>query len=496
MAKNRSLKIRSAKLIEQSDSVILLVDSNFVIRMVNAECCQWINLPEDELIGLSCVYTSAELDNPLKNRVSGLCPSPEVFDGNITQQIIFRRDASGEKAWRSASTTPLNVHGETMALIVAPAPDSPSNTLPGDQVLDEFALRDALALMRTRDQRMYRLDDLVGKSSFANHTRQQVLAAIENQAQTLIHGPEGTGREFFARTIFHERSKKGDAGESLFPVHCEVADGQQIQRTIKHWIEDQHQQRTIDCLLLLEADKLDTSAQNELLGFINMPGMQIRTLATSKQSLTRMAEAGEFSIDLANFLSVQTIQTFPLSRRLGDLPLLVQAIIENENASSEKQISSASPAALELLAEYDWPRNIDQLREIIQSAVENSAGSTITPSDLPERIHHAVKAIRVGKHEVTKIKLDEFLEEVEAKLIKRAMRQAKNTKSKAAAMLGISRPRLLRRLETLGVGEDAPVFEELEIVDSSAFEEEPVDSQAADNVDSTDNSADKADEKE
>ena len=490
MAKNRSLKIRPAKLFEQSESIFLLVDSNFVIRMANDACCRWINLTEEELIGLSCVYTSAELDNPLKNRVAGLCPSPEVFDGNITQQMIFRRDANGKKVWRSASTTPLNVQGETMALIVAPAPDSPSENQPDHQRLDSLELRDALAMMRTQDGRTYRLNALIGKSSFATRTRQQVSAAIENQAQTLIHGPEGSGREFLARTIFHERTKNGDAGEKLFPVHCEVADGQQMQRTIKHWIEDGRQQQTKDCLLLLEADQLDATAQNELLGFINMPGIQIHTLTTCKQSLLKLAEAGKFSTPLANALCIQTIKTSPISERLEDLPLIVQAIIENENANSEKQISSASPAALELLSEHNWPRNIDQLQEIIQSAFANCATATITPNDLPERFHHAIKSIRVGKHEVTTIKLDEFLEEVEAKLIMRAMRQAGNTKSKAATMLGISRPRLLRRLEALGVGENAPVFEELETVDSSAFKEETPSSQTAQD----DNK--KADEKE
>ena len=489
MAKNRNLKIRPAKSFEQSDAVILLVDSNFVIRYANPHCCQWVELGEEELLGLTCVYSSAELDNPLKNRVAGLCPPPEFFDGAIRQQFIFRRDNDGKKIWRLASITPLSIGDEKVALIVAPGPDSKNGTLPGGDP-DALGTRDALAMLRSRAQKIYSTDSLTGKSSFAAKTRRQVLAAIDNGAQTLIHGPQGTGREFIARTIFLERAKKKKSDDNLFPVHCSIADGQQIQQSLKSWFENQRQQQNNDCLLLLDADQLDESAQNELLGFFNIPGIQFRTLATSTRSLIEMASAGDYSIDLANFLTTQTIETTALKERLIDLPLLVQAMLEHENESSEKQISTASPAALELLAEYNWPRNLDQLRETIKAAFEAATTSTITPDDLPERFHHAIKSIRVGKHEVTKIKLDDFLAEVESELIKRAMRQTKNTKSKAATLLGISRPRLLRRLEALGMSEEAPVFEELATVDSSAFEEEP-DQTEPDGNDSPDNSDDR-----
>ena len=468
MAKKRNPKIRLSKALEQAKAAVLLVDAEFVIRFANDACCEWVDISPEEIVGLSCVYSSAELDNPLKNRVAGLCPPPTAFEGNACNQIVYRTLPNGERTWRHATFSPLNIEGQPMVMVTASTPDMDTDRQLSRTKVDRLEIKEALSLLRSRDQRIHSIDAFVGKSSFAARTRRQIIAAIENRAETLIIGHEGTGREFCARTIFQQRSKSSGKDENLFPIHCAIADGELIQQTIKQWIEDQ-QHSTQDCLLLLEADQMDTASQNELLGFVNMPGIRIQTLATSQQSLIEMAKDGKYSADLANYLSTQTIETVPLAKRREDIPLLVQAFIERANVTADKQIASASPATSELLAEYNWPRNMDQLNDTIQHAIANSKTSKITPSDLPEAIHHAIAAARVGKHEENKIKLDEFLEEVERKLIVRALRQTKNTKSKAAVLLGISRPRLLRRLEALKIN---VATKDSNIVDSTAFKEE------------------------
>lgn len=468
MAKKRNPKIRLSKALEQAKAAVLLIDAEFVIRFANEACCQWVDISPEEIVGLSCVYSSAELDNPLKNRVAGLCPPPTAIEGQVCNQIVYRTLPSGDKTWRYATFSPLNIDGQPMVMVTASTPDLDTDDQLSRIEVDRLQIKETLSLLRSRDQRINSIDAFVGNSSFAVRTRRQIIAAIENRAETLIVGDQGTGREFCARTIFQQRCRATGKDENLLPIHCAIADGKLIQQTIKQWIEDQ-QRSTQDCLLLLEADQLDIASQNELLGFANMPGIRIQTLATSQQSLIQLAKEGRYSADLANYLSTQTIETVPLAKRRADIPLLVQAFIEKSNVTADKQISSASPATSELLAEYNWPRNMDQLNETIQHAIANTKTSKITPGDLPESIHHAIAAARVGKHEENKIKLDEFLEEVERKLIERAMRQTKNTKSKAAVLLGISRPRLLRRLEHLGIN---VASQDSNIVDSTAFKEE------------------------
>jgi len=77
-------------------------------------------------------------------------------------------------------------------------------------------------------------------------------------------------------------------------------------------------------------------------------------------------------------------------------------------------------------------------------------GPDITVADLPPRIHHAAASLKVRKSDES-IVLDKFLAQVERELIRRATAQAKGNKAKAARLLGMSRPRLYRRMIQLGL---------------------------------------------
>ena len=122
--------------------------------------------------------------------------------------------------------------------------------------------------------------------------------------------------------------------------------------------------------------------------------------------------------------------------------------------------------------EFHWPENIDQLNRTIQVAARNTSGVEITAEDLPDEFQHALKAMRIGTASETEIQLDQYLNDIEKELVTRALKQAKGNKTKASKLLGISRTKLLRRIQFLGLAgpdsDSAPGADEL---DSSAFEE-------------------------
>src|SRR4029079_18213518 len=94
---------------------------------------------------------------------------------------------------------------------------------------------------------------------------------------------------------------------------------------------------------------------------------------------------------------------------LEDLPLLAQFFLETCNRGNEKQVGSLRRDALDSLALYSWPGELDQLREIIEQAHAAATSHEITAADLPATIFHAVRAASREGRKPQPIVLDELL---------------------------------------------------------------------------------------
>jgi DNA-binding NtrC family response regulator len=178
------------------------------------------------------------------------------------------------------------------------------------------------------------------------------------------------------------------------------------------------------------------------------------------------------TIDRALLSAVSTITIeFPrLSDRLDDLPVLAQYFLEACNHGSDKQVGSFRSDALDLLALYSWPGELEQLREVIAAAHRAATSHEISAADLPTIVHHASGAAKRGRREPERIVLDQLLASIEKEAIVRALAQTGGNKSEAAVLLGMTRPRLYRRLVQLGlVGEG----DELQLEQPEFIERDP-----------------------
>jgi transcriptional regulator with PAS, ATPase and Fis domain len=131
------------------------------------------------------------------------------------------------------------------------------------------------------------------------------------------------------------------------------------------------------------------------------------------------------------------------------LPVLAQLFLEDVNAQVEKQVHSLAPESLDMLSAYAWPGNLDELHAVIAEAHSRSTGIQITPRDLPETIRRSQEAAARVRRAEDSIDLEEFLVRVERELIERALSRAKGNKARAAKLLGMTRPKLYRRLVQL-----------------------------------------------
>ena len=147
------------------------------------------------------------------------------------------------------------------------------------------------------------------------------------------------------------------------------------------------------------------------------------------------------------------IRIAPLRERPEDLPIVAQMFVEDANRQGTKQLAGFTPEAIDRLSAYPWPMNVAELADVVAEAHRVAQGSHIVPGDLPAKVHVSLDAAsRPRKIEET-IVLEEFLARIEEELIRRALARAKGNKTKAARLLGMTRPRLYRRLVQLGLEE-------------------------------------------
>lgn len=204
-------------------------------------------------------------------------------------------------------------------------------------------------------------------------------------------------------------------------------------------------------LLLCDADRLPTEAQAALVAALSSPNSPWRAIATAASALVDLARRGLFREDLAALLSTLTIRLPPLSERRDDVPLLAQALLEEQNARGGKQLGGFAPEALDRLCAYNWPRGLDELAQVVAESHVRAAGALVVRADLPERLHVAAEIAARPRRKEEPIQLDEFIARIERELVRRALARSKGNKAKAARLLGLNRPRLYRRMLQLGL---------------------------------------------
>jgi DNA-binding NtrC family response regulator len=243
-------------------------------------------------------------------------------------------------------------------------------------------------------------------------------------------------------------------------LHCPLQDAETLQAAIRALSRKagrssgpSHGERNSKgpALLLRDVHLLPQAAQQELLGFLQLPGFEVRIISTSRVSLAAQAKKERFSSELAALLTTLELRVPPLADRPEDIPLLAQLFLERFNLKGGSPFRGFVPEAIEQLVAYPWPENVEELAKVVAETCERSAGPWIIASDLSQRLRGNWQDLAHPRRELESVDLDAFLAAAEKDLLSRVLTQAKGNKSEAARLVGISRPRLLRRLVQLGL---------------------------------------------
>ena len=329
-------------------------------------------------------------------------------------------------------------------------------------------------LMRLRDQlhRAFGFESLIGAGPAHRRLLEQVRLAAASTIPVLIVGEPGTGKRMVARTIHHLGANRN---RPLVPLDCEalpfdMLEGELFARGRKadaqtdghDLLQSQSQSRLSfadgTSLLLRNILALPRDLQTRLTGSLDG---RVRLIGTAAGDPEAALEHEQLHPDFYYAMTALMLRLEPLRKRRAELPLLAQHLLERCNERACARCGGFTPQAALALESYDWPGNLRELARVIevafvQSQAETGPGTALIGVDhLPASIRGNLGAGYLAPPRNSIKPLDELLTEIERRLIETALAKARQNKSRAAELLGISRPRLYRRIKELNLPDDS-----------------------------------------
>lgn len=328
------------------------------------------------------------------------------------------------------------------------------------------ALRE-VTLLRRRLKEVWGFGKLVGKSKAMQDVYRLIDLAAPTTAPVLISGESGTGKELVAH-ILHELSPRSQ--RSFVAVNCSAIPETLLESEIfghERGAFTGAMERRVGCfelahegtIFLDEIAEMSPATQAKFLriledGTVRRLGgkteikVEVRVVAATNKDPLKAIKDGALREDLYYRLNVFNIPLPPLRERKEDIPLLIQAFIEELNHHYEKQVKSVDEAALRTLMRNAWPGNVRELRNTIERSIIACDTDLIATKHLPPGL---TGKTRDESADALTIPLGVTLEEAEKNLIRRTLASVNNNKTRTAEILGISLKTLHNKLNRYGV---------------------------------------------
>jgi DNA-binding NtrC family response regulator len=302
-------------------------------------------------------------------------------------------------------------------------------------------------------------ESIIGKSKRMRQVFQLIRDVARVDSPVLIEGETGTGKELVARAIHHCSSRREGP---LLALNCaglseELAASQLFghrRGAFTGAVDDQRglfEAATGGTLFLDEIGELPERVQTTLLrvleenavlplGETTLRPVDVRVVVATHRDLAREAADGRFRQDLLYRIRVARVSLPALRDRLEDLPLLARAFVAEHRATLGKQVDVISDSAMAVLMNYRWPGNVRELRNALEFAVIRTRGSILESDDLPPELLESAPAMMPDGPALD-----------EAGHVLAALKRANGNRTQAAAILGISRATLYRRMREFGI---------------------------------------------
>lgn len=415
--RSRKLQRHNELILDSAGEGIYGLDSEGLTTFVNPAATEMLGWSAEELIGepMHALLHHTRPDGSAFPRHE--CPIYAAFkDGevhSVDDEFFWRKDGSSFPV--EYTSTPIREHGELVGAVVVFR-----NLTELKQ--SEENLRRALAEVEQLKNRLeeenfylqeeirieHNFEEIIGRSDAIRNVLQAVETVAPTEANVVIGGETGTGKELIARAL-HNLSSRGD--KTLIKVNCSSIPGELFEseffghvkgaftgalrnRIGRFELADQ------GTLFLDEVGEIPLEMQSKLLrvlqeGQFERVGdertrkVDVRVVAATNRTLKHEVEEGRFRQDLYYRLNVFPIEVPPLRDRREDIPLLAAHFLEQGARGIKRNGLSLTKENIRHLQSYDWPGNVRELQNVIERAVITSRTGELRFDLTDEQSQHA-----------------------------------------------------------------------------------------------------------
>ncbi len=328
-------------------------------------------------------------------------------------------------------------------------------------ILEKSDLKTENRVLKKKLKKRYSLENMIGKSGAMQKVYELVDKVAASDATVLVRGESGTGKELVAQAI-HNLSRRKD--EPFLPVNCSALPETLLESELFGYEKgaftgaDKQKPGMFEIagsgsIFLDEIGDMTLTTQVKLLRvlqsheIIRLGGdktipIDARTIAATNRNLEEALKEKSFREDLYYRINVFPIFLPPLRDRKEDIPDLVAHFLEQQNAAPD----AIESRALQLLMKYSWPGNVRELENVIERSLIMAGNEVIRVENLPPHIRgEAEMPIAQDLNDDDLLPIDEM----ERRMIQKALTKSDGNKTKAAQMLGITRRQLYSMMERL-----------------------------------------------
>jgi len=333
------------------------------------------------------------------------------------------------------------------------------------------------------------LDGMIGNSPALAEVFKVLGKVAPTDSTVLVTGESGTGKELLVRALHRNSARRAAA---FVPINCGAIPKELLESELfghekgafTHAVRTRPGRFELadgGTIFLDEIGEMDLSLQVKILralqekeiervGGTAIKKVDVRVVAATNRDLEGDVKAGRFREDLFYRLNVIPLHLPPLRERGSDILLLAEHFLSNHCTHKDRKRLGISDKAKEMLLTYSWPGNVRELENFMERMSILCDGAEVLPEDLPAKIFEDI-----GEKPLTRVvdlapprpagfawptlrdmedqqlKLKEFMEAIEGRLLDEALEQAEGVKNKAAELVGIKRTTLIEKLKKRGL---------------------------------------------
>lgn len=302
-------------------------------------------------------------------------------------------------------------------------------------------------------------ENIIGKSQAMREVFEKVRLVADTRSTVMIVGESGTGKELVARAIHRNSSRRK---QPFVPVNCAAIPDTLVESELFGYEKGAFtgatgpkrglfQAADTGTLFIDEIGELQPGLQAKFLralenrkimpvGSTHEVDVDVRLVAATNRDLQQQVREGQFREDLYYRLKVVELRLPPLRERPEDIPLLIRHFVDEISSENGRPVKDIAPDAVAALEAYDWPGNIREVRNLLESVIVLCVKDCIELSDLPEQISKVSSARVVIKPGMT-------MEDIEKEAIRRTLEQTGGRRNETAKILGISVRTLHRKIK-------------------------------------------------